>query len=103
MTLDFIEIFDVCEAHDHPERPQGALIALPDRGERVTICGMSAERFRWRTAMRRRLPWFLIDLGVADKGKTDCGRHEWYRHDTDTEHCYHCVVGIRPILPGRTG
>lgn len=27
--------------------------------------------YRWRTAARRRLPWFLIDLGVANKGE-DC-------------------------------
>ena len=37
--------------------------------------------YRWRTCIRQRLPWFLIDLGFAAKGK-DCesvgGQHYWY-------------------------
>lgn len=30
--------------------------------------------FRWRTRLRRHLPWFFIALGVANKGD-DCERH----------------------------
>lgn len=53
-------------------------------------------RYRWRTGIRRRLPWFLINLGVAGKGKRDCGDHEWYYADNVVEHCLHCEVGERP-------
>ncbi|BCY11752.1 hypothetical protein L3i22_068400 [Actinoplanes sp. L3-i22] len=52
-------------------------------------------RYRWRTWLRRRIPWFLIDRGVADKGKGDCGDHEWYNSDNVVERCYHCSVGER--------
>lgn len=51
--------------------------------------------YRWRTAVRRHLPWFLIDLGVASKGR-DCeasgGSHAWYNQDDVTSACYHCRV-----------
>lgn len=51
--------------------------------------------FRWRTRIRRHLPWFLIDLGLADKGD-DCeargGDHEWYKADDSISACYHCKV-----------
>jgi hypothetical protein len=53
-------------------------------------------RYRWRTALRRHLPWFLINRGVAAKGRNDCGAHEWYNADGTTDHCYHCAVGRRP-------
>jgi hypothetical protein len=56
--------------------------------------------YRWRTALRRHLPWFLIDLGLADKG-TDCeaagGEHSWYNLDDASSGCYHCKV----VRPGR--
>ena len=39
---------------------------------------MTKVRYRWRTWLRRRLPWFLVDWGVAGKGTADCGDHEWY-------------------------
>ena len=46
------------------------------------------------------MPWFLIDLGVADKGQ-DCeaagGWHEWYNLDGENSGCYHCKV----VRPGR--
>jgi hypothetical protein len=62
--------------------------------------GLARSPYRWRTALRRRLPWFLIDLGVAPKGR-DCekagGRHEWYNHDDVDSACYHCRV----VRPGR--
>jgi hypothetical protein len=51
--------------------------------------------YRKRTWWRSHLPWFLIDLGVAAKGK-DCeaadGHHEWYNVDGKTSGCYHCEV-----------
>jgi len=56
--------------------------------------------YRWRTWIRTRLPWFLINLGVAAKGR-DCetagGEHHWYNRDGNTSGCYHCEV----IRPGR--
>jgi hypothetical protein len=56
--------------------------------------------YRWRTALRRHLPWFLIDLGIARKGR-DCeavgDEHEWYNVDDVSSGCYHCVV----MKPGR--
>ena len=51
--------------------------------------------YRWRTTVRRHLPWFLIDLGVAQKG-SDCekagGRHDWYNLDDTDSGCYHCKI-----------
>jgi hypothetical protein len=52
-------------------------------------------RYRWRTRLRRRLPWFLIQRGVAAKGKADCGDHEWYKSSDQIDRCYHCEVGER--------
>ena len=55
----------------------------------------SPSPYRWRTALRRHLPWFLIDWGVAAKG-ADCerqgGSHEWYNRDGIHSGCYHCQV-----------
>ena len=57
--------------------------------------------FAWRTKLRGRLPWFLIDLGLADKGK-DCeavgGWHRWYNQDNEHSGCYHCHVVRRGQL-----
>jgi hypothetical protein len=50
-------------------------------------------RYRWRTALRRRLPYALI--GLSPKGRRDCGYHQWYKSTEDTDHCYHCEVGER--------
>ena len=51
--------------------------------------------YRKRTWLRTILPWFIIDLGIADKGK-DCklknGNHEWYNIDNKQSGCYHCKV-----------
>jgi hypothetical protein len=52
--------------------------------------------YRWRTAVRHRLPGFLVDVGVAAKGRGDCGAHEFYNADGKVERCYHCEVGERP-------
>jgi len=51
--------------------------------------------YRKRTWLRQYLPWFLIDLGIAEKGQ-DCekigGAHEWYNIDNKNSGCYHCNV-----------
>jgi hypothetical protein len=56
---------------------------------------MARRPYRLRTWIRTRLPWFLIDLGVAAKGR-DCeaagGEHQWYNHDNVSSACYHCRV-----------
>lgn len=45
--------------------------------------------------LRRHLPWFLLDMGIAEKGK-DCeavgGQHEWYNKNDVSSACYHCQV-----------
>jgi len=49
--------------------------------------------YEWRKWLRSRLPWVLIDLGIADKGK-DCeavnAKHQWYNQDNESSHCYYC-------------
>lgn len=62
---------------------------------------MTRGRYRWRTRIRRHLPWVLVDRGWFDKGSHDCGGHEWYHADDGVERCYHCVVGVRPYSPER--
>jgi hypothetical protein len=56
--------------------------------------------YAWRTWLRGHLPWFLINLGVADKGR-DCeakgARHRWYSQDHENSACHHCRV----VRPGR--
>jgi hypothetical protein len=56
--------------------------------------------YRWRTWIRGKLPWILIERGVAAK-RPDCervgGEHWWYNHDDVSSGCYHCQV----IRPGR--
>ena len=56
---------------------------------------MKNKAFRWRTRVRKFLPWFLINRGFAKKGK-DCeasgSGHEWYRIDEEVLGCYHCEV-----------
>ena len=51
--------------------------------------------YEWRTWLRGRLPWFLIDLGLAAKGH-DCeaagAEHDWYNRDHKSSGCYHCKV-----------
>ncbi|MBS1870709.1 MAG: hypothetical protein JSS99_13720 [Actinobacteria bacterium] len=60
-------------------------------------------RYRWRTWIRGRVPWAMVDW--FPKGRKDCGQHEWYACDHDTDRCYHCEVGVRPrrlFPPGET-
>ena len=51
--------------------------------------------YAFRTWLRMHIPWFLIDLGVAHKGK-DCeevgGWHHWYNIDGKRSGCYHCLT-----------
>lgn len=46
-----------------------------------------------RLMLRERLPWLLIDLGIAKKGK-DCksvgAEHKWYNIDGNESGCYFC-------------
>jgi hypothetical protein len=51
--------------------------------------------YSWRLKIRGRLPWFLINLGIADKGKNceDVGaEHLWYNIDDKNPGCYYCKV-----------
>jgi hypothetical protein len=49
----------------------------------------------FRTWLRMHIPWFLIDLGIAHKGR-DCesvgGWHRWYNIDDKHSGCYHCRI-----------
>jgi hypothetical protein len=51
--------------------------------------------YAWRPWFRQRLPWFLIDLGFANRGR-DCenvgAEHRWHNIDGGTSGCYHCHV-----------
>jgi hypothetical protein len=51
--------------------------------------------YEFRRQLRQRLPWLLIDLGVAAKGK-DCelvgAKHWWYNTDNENSGCYYCKV-----------
>ena len=55
--------------------------------------------YRWRTNLRRNLPWCLNSL--FGKGK-DCEAveesHQWYNIDNETSGCYHCRVVRRGQL-----
>jgi hypothetical protein len=51
-------------------------------------------RYRWRTWIRGRVPWALVDF--FPKGLGDCGQHVWSAYDAETDRCYHCEVGVRP-------
>jgi hypothetical protein len=54
--------------------------------------------YRYRVWIRGRLPWWLINLGVANKGR-DCeavgGWHRWYKSTDEIDGCYHCEVKRR--------
>lgn len=52
-------------------------------------------RYRWRTELRKHLPSFLVDRGVARKASRDCGDHDWYKASDAEDRCYHCEVGVR--------
>lgn len=48
-------------------------------------------RYRWRTHLRGLLPWALS--WRVNKGRGDCGNHQWYNADDVIAECYHCQVG----------
>jgi len=56
--------------------------------------------YRFRLWLREKLPWFLIDLGIAGKGK-DCelanAEHRWYNIDNKASGCYYC----KKIISGK--
>ena len=56
--------------------------------------------FENRLWWRSRLPWFLINLGIASKGR-DCelvnAMHEWYNIDGINSGCYYCKKTTRKI------
>ncbi|MHB1809808.1 MAG: hypothetical protein ACYCU0_11000 [Solirubrobacteraceae bacterium] len=58
---------------------------------------MRSGRYRGRTWLRGHLPSTLAS--AVRKGRDDCGRHEWYRADAETWHCYHCEPGIASASP----
>lgn len=53
-------------------------------------------RYRTRTWLRENMPV----LGrFFPPGRRDCGSHEWFRADEETDRCWHCTVGVRPHQP----
>ena len=76
--------------------PTGMASTFPCYGVRVVWD--PGHPYRWRTWLRGRLPWTLINLGLAAKG-ADCervgGAHHWYNADDRNSGCYHCTV-VRP-------
>ena len=54
-------------------------------------------RYRLRTWLRENLPEPFSRL--FPPGTRDCGRHEWYRADEETDRCRHCTIGVRPHRP----
>jgi len=47
-----------------------------------------------RTFLRGKLPWFILNTGILDKGancENSGGEHEWYNKDNIFSACYHCV------------
>ncbi|MEM6263400.1 MAG: hypothetical protein AAGI38_12885 [Bacteroidota bacterium] len=51
--------------------------------------------YMWRLLIRERLPWWMINLGIADKGE-DCEKvnaeHVWYNGGDGISECYLCKV-----------
>jgi len=49
--------------------------------------------YEYRLWWRSKLPWLLIDLGIAKKG-IDCesvnAEHSWYNIDNENSGCYYC-------------
>ena len=51
--------------------------------------------YKNRKWWRSNLPWFLINLGLAAKGK-NCeevnAQHHWYNIDNQNSGCYYCDI-----------
>jgi hypothetical protein len=56
-------------------------------------------QYRFRTWAREHLPRPLAYL--FPPGDKDCGHHEWFRNDENTDICWHCTVGEREHVPAR--
>ena len=41
------------------------------------------------------MPWIIVNTGIVDKGRRDCGNHAFYKSDDRVDHCYYCAVGVR--------
>jgi hypothetical protein len=79
-----------------PSVRNGWMADVPERGKLgivVSCSPFSRQPYRRRTWLRQRLPFWVLDLGVAGKGH-DCeaagGRHEWYNQGGHRSGCYHC-------------
>ena len=51
--------------------------------------------YELRLRIREKLPWFLIDLGFAAKGKnceTVGAKHRWYNKSNNLSACYYCKI-----------
>lgn len=59
--------------------------------------------YELRKQIRARLPWFLIQIGIAAKGK-DCKKvnasHSYYNIDGKSNGCYYCEQEFQrtPVL-----
>lgn len=51
--------------------------------------------YELRLLIREKLPWFLIDMGIAAKGK-NCKEvgvdHDWYNKGDNISACYYCKI-----------
>jgi hypothetical protein len=85
----------------------GRFIAVSfDHDERGELHPWRTERwdaghpYRYRVWVRRHLPWWLINRGVANKGR-DCeavgGWHRWYKSTEEIDRCYHCEATRRRL------
>lgn len=58
---------------------------------------MKRHPYEWRLWLRTKLPWFLINLGFADKGN-DCqnvnAQHKWYNINNESSGCYYCKIVV---------
>jgi hypothetical protein len=57
--------------------------------------GKKRHPYGLRLRIREKLPWFLINIGIAAKGD-DCEKvkaeHEWYNQGDAISACYFCKV-----------
>lgn len=51
--------------------------------------------YELRLLLREKLPWFLIDIGIAAKGE-NCEKvaadHHWYNKGNGISACYYCKI-----------
>lgn len=54
--------------------------------------------YGYRRWWRTRLPWFLINMGIAQKGE-NCelvnANHHWYNIDDESSGCYYCNIKVQ--------